>query len=84
MKKSPGKLGESIYLQGAFFYDMNLLKNQKNQDRIKEFSFSKSFGCPPFNSIQETPEKIIDEFLLIEREFNLIQEHKQRKNNGNK
>ena len=84
IKKSVKKLGESIYLQGSFFYDLMLFVDQKIQDRIKEFTFCKSFNCPPFPSLNETPENIVDEFMTIESEFNSISEHKQRKSNGNK
>ena len=82
--KSPKKVGESVYLQGAFFYDMNLMLEQEMQDTILEYTFCKKFNTPPYPSMQETPENLINDFMVIESEFNSIQEHKQGKANGNK
>ena len=84
MRRAPKRLGESIYLQGAFFYDLMLLLDQNYQDRIKEFSFCKTFNCSPFKSLQETPEAVVDDFIKIESEFKSIQEYNQRKSDGNK
>ena len=84
LRRESARLGESIYLQGAFFYDLMLFLDQDCQDRIKEFTFCKTFNCPPIKSLQETPESVIDDFIKIESELKSIQEHKQRKANGNK
>ena len=84
ISRSVKKLGESVYMQGAFFYDLMLFVDQDYQDRIKEFSFCKSFNCSPYSSLQETPENLIEDFLTIEAEFNSIKDHKQRKQDGDK
>ena len=64
-------VGEAIYTQSVFFADHGRLINPKMQDRIKEFQFCKSFSCSPYPSLQETPVDIIDDFFIIEEEFNL-------------
>ena len=64
------KVGEAIYTQSFFFADHNLLLNGEMQNRIKEFQFCKTFSCPPFPSLTETPAYIIDDFFIIEEEFN--------------
>ena len=81
--KSPNKVGESVYIQGAFFFDMKIMLKQEIQDRIMEYTFCKKFNTPPYKSLQETPEEVINDFMVIESEFNSIQEHKQGKQDGN-
>ena len=63
---------------------MSLMLEQEIQDTILEYTFCKKFNTPPYPSMQETPESLISDFMTIESEFNSIQEHKQRKENGNK
>ena len=64
-------VGEAIYTQSFFFADHGLLTDSNMQNRIKEYQFCKIFSCPPYPSLQETPAKIIDDFFIIEEEFNL-------------
>jgi len=62
--------GEAIYTQSFFFADHELLIDSNMQNRIKEFQFCKAFSCPPCPSLQETPANIIDDFFIIEEEYN--------------
>ena len=73
-------LGEALYTQAPFFTDYFLLLNKDIQGIIKNYRFSKSFSCPPYRSIEETPDEIIDNFLIIDLEHNLfeIQERKAK------
>ena len=63
-------VGEAIYTQSFFFADHELLLDSNMQNRIKEFRFCKTFSCPPHPSLQETPANIIDDFFIIEEEYN--------------
>ena len=71
-------VGEAIYTQSFFFADHSLLLDEDCQDRITEYKFCKQFNCPPYPSLQETPPNIIDDFLIIEQEYNLCVAKKQR------
>ena len=62
-------VGESLYTQSFFFADHALLVNTDMQNRIKEYLFCKTFSCPPFNNLQNTPAIIVDDFLIIDREY---------------
>ena len=62
-------VGEAIYTQSFFFADHELLANSDMQNRIKEFQFCKTFSCPPYPSLNETPADIIDDFFIIEEEY---------------
>ena len=62
-------VGEAIYTQSFFFTDHALLIDSKMQNRIKEYQFCKTFSCPPYPSLQETPANIIDDFFIIEEEY---------------
>ena len=77
-------LGEALYTQLPFFADYSLLARKDIQDSIKDYKFCKLFNCPPFKSLQETPESVIDDFIKIESELKSIQEYNQRKSDGNK
>ena len=63
-------VGEAIYTQSFFFADHELLIDSNMQNRIKEYQFCKTFSCPPYPSIKDTPADIIDDFLIIEQEYN--------------
>ena len=63
-------VGEAIYTQSFFFADHSLLLDEDCQIRIKEYNFCKQFNCPPYPSLKETPPIIIDDFLIIDQEYN--------------
>ena len=71
-------VGEAIYEQSFFFADHGLLLDEDCQSRITEYNFCKQFNCPPYPSLKETPVNIIDDFLIIEQEYNLCVAKKQR------
>ena len=71
-------VGEAIYTQSFFFADLGLLLDEDCQNRIKEYNFCKQFSCPPYPSLQETPPIIVDDFLIIEQEFNYCMAKKQK------
>ena len=71
-------LGESLYQYTFHFVDHALLLDNNMQNRIKEYQFCKQFSCPPYPSLQETPAKIIEQFSVIEEEFNFCVAKKQQ------
>ena len=75
-------VGEAIYTQSFFFADHDLLLNEDCQNRIKEYNFCKQFNCPPYPSLKETPPNLVDDFLIIEQEYNqcMIKKQKEFKN----
>ena len=52
-----------------FFADHTRLVNQDMQNRIKEYQFCKTFNCPPYPSLADTPAILVDDFFIIEEEF---------------
>ena len=77
-EKKGFNVGESIYKQSLYFVDHALLLSEEMQDRIKEFQFCKQFNCPPYPSLKDTPPNIIDDFLIIEQEYNYCVTKQQR------
>ena len=73
-------VGEAIYTQSFFFADNAKLVDSAFQDRIKEYQFCKTFSCPPYPSLYETPAKIVDDFFIIEEEFKLCSAKQQQEN----
>lgn len=63
-------LGEALYMQSLFFTSPLKLIDSDMQTTIKKYSFCKSFNCPPYPSLQDTPADVIDDFMIIEEEFN--------------
>lgn len=66
--KSTEKIGSSLYHYSGFFVDVGRLADSKSQQRIKEYNFCKSFNCPPYPSLKQTPAEVVDDFLIIEQE----------------
>lgn len=75
-------IGESLYSSCAFFVDYNLLLDSKMQNRIKEYNYCKTFSCPPYPSMQETPSNVIEDFMAIEQEVTQCIEAKQKEANN--
>ena len=73
-------VGEAIYTQSFFFVDHALLVDENCQDRIKEYIFCKKFSCPPKPSLQEVDPVTMDDFLIIDKEYDFCI-NKQRKEN---
>ena len=69
IEKNISAIGETLYLEHFFFCNTTELIDQNIQNTIKEYNFCKTFNIPPFPSLNETPAKTIDEFLLIENEI---------------
>lgn len=57
---------ETLYVEHFYFANTYELIDKKIQQRIKEYNYCKAFNCPPFSSLNETPAKVVDEFLEIE------------------
>tara|TARA_R100001530_G_scaffold44863_2_gene33949 strand:+ start:1340 stop:1627 length:288 start_codon:yes stop_codon:yes gene_type:complete len=72
MEKNISAIGETLYTEHFFFCNTSELLDENVQQRIKEYSYCKTFSTPPYSSLQKTPAKIIDEFMLIEKELNYL------------
>ena len=81
MEKQISAIGETLYTEHFYFCNTKDLLDENVQKRIKEYSYCKTFNCPPFSSLQETPANIVDEFMLIEKELNHL---KAKDSNGDK
>ena len=69
VEKGFDKLGESLYQQMLYVVNDNLILDSKSQDLIKQYQFCKKFNIPPYPSLQETPIKIMDSFIIIDSEI---------------
>ena len=69
---------EELYVEHFFFCNTSELIDAKIQQRIKEYNYCKSFNCPPFPSLNDTPAKVADDFLEIE----YIMRNIKKDNNG--
>ena len=72
MEKNINAIGDTLYTEHFFFCNTKDLIDEKSQLRIKEYSFSKTFSTPPYPSLIETPAKLVDEFMMIDRELNYL------------
>ena len=78
------ELGEALYTQAGFFTDYKLLLRLECQNKIKDYRFCKSFSCPPYKSLEDTPEEVIDDFMIIDEEFNKYIKNKNKQNQKDK
>ena len=65
-EKNVKNKSETLYVEHFYFANTNELLDSKIQQRIKEYNYCKAFNTPPFVSLDETPAKVVDEFLEIE------------------
>ena len=70
---------ETIYIEHFYFSNTSELLDNKIQQRIKEYNFCKAFSVPPFPSLNDTPAKVVDDFLEIE---NIMLNIAKEKNNA--
>ena len=57
---------EAIYSEHYFFCNTSELLDRDMQSTIKKYNFCKMFNCPPFPSLNQTPGKLVDDFMEIE------------------
>ena len=79
MERNIGDIGETLYTEHFYFCNTHELLNKDYQQIIKEYTYCKSFNTAPYNSLQETPAQIADDFMLIENE---LKQMKSKDNNG--
>ena len=59
-------VAETLYIEHFMFSNTYELVDKNIQQRIKEYNFCKAFSVPPYPSLNETPAKVVDDFLEIE------------------
>ena len=59
-------ISDTIYSEHFFFCNTSELLDKNIQQRIKEYNYCKAFNTAPFSSLNETPAKVVDDFLEIE------------------
>ena len=77
VEKGYNRLGEALYKQSLFIVNDILLLDGKMQNNIKSYRYCKNFNCPPYPSLQETPIKTIDSFMIIDEEINQFRQKEQ-------
>ena len=77
VEKGYNRLGEALYNQALFMVNDVLLLDGKIQNDIKAYRYCKNFNCPPYPSLQETPIKTIDSFMIIDEEINQFRQKEQ-------
>ena len=65
-KQNVKNISETIYAEHFFFSNTYELINKDIQQRIKEYNFCKAFSVPPYPSLNDTPARVVDDFLEIE------------------
>jgi hypothetical protein len=68
-------------MQVPFFTCHDRLVDMECQNRITEYQFCKKFSCPPYKDMQTTPARLVDDFMIIDQEFNQCQEKQNNKGN---
>lgn len=77
-------IGKALYSSCGFFADYELLVDADIQNTIKEYNYCKTFSTPPYPSMQETPARLIDDFMSIEHESSKIREMRNKEANNGK
>lgn len=69
VKKGVSEIGKALYQQSLFICNDTMLLDNESQKLIKKYQFCKSFNCPPYPSLQDTPANIIESFMIIDQEI---------------
>ena len=75
-------MGEALYSNHFFICNTNILIDKEAQDLIENYNYCKTFNCPPYPSLKETPTKIYDSFLIISKEMSNIEKEQRKKKDG--
>ena len=70
IEKKVTNVGETLYLEHFFFCNTGDLLKGDIQMVIKKYNFCKTFNCPPYPSLDQTPAEIVENFMKIEQEIN--------------
>ena len=69
VEKGFNRLGEALYQQSLFIVNDVLLLDEDMQNMIKKYQFCKKFNAPPYPSLQDTPAKTVESFMIIDDEI---------------
>ena len=69
VKKGVSENGKALYQQSLFNCNDTMLLDNESQKLIKKYQFCKSFNCPPYPSLQDTPANIMESFMIIDQEI---------------
>ena len=69
IEKNIINVGQTLYEEHFFFSNTSELLDTKCQQRIKEYNFCKIFNTSPYQSLDQTPAEVIDDFIAIDNEF---------------
>lgn len=78
-ENSLGGVGENLYLEHFFFCNTYELLNKDYQNTIKKYNFCKMFSALPYKSLEETPATVVDDFTMIETEYETFKIKEARK-----
>lgn len=69
IQRNISEIGETLYTEHFFFCNTSEIVDYKYQQKIKEYTFCKSFNTAPYPSLSQTPAQTADDFMVIENEF---------------
>jgi len=75
-------VGEILYAMHFFFCNTFDLLDKDKQIVIKKYNYCKTFNCPPYPSLDETPAKTFEDFMIIEDEYNKNKNNLKKEQNG--
>lgn len=81
IQKNLNNIGETLYIEHFFFCNTSELLNRDMQMIVKKYNYCKTFNCPPYPSLDDTPANIFEDFMIIDQE---VSSNRSKGNNGNK
>ena len=82
-KESNACIGQVLYMSIPFFANLSSFLSQSSQLLIKKFQYCKLTNTPPYQTLDQTPATIVDNFMVIDSEINSINKELREENNGN-
>tara|TARA_R100000808_G_C2008385_1_gene62085 strand:- start:75 stop:329 length:255 start_codon:yes stop_codon:yes gene_type:complete len=65
-------IGENLYIEHFYFANTYELLEPEYQNIIKKYNYTKLSNTPPYPSLQQTPARLIDNFMIIDYEMKKI------------
>lgn len=77
-KENGGEVGKGLYNVLPFFVNDEKIIDINMFNTILKISYCKSSKTPPYNNINETPAKFVDDYLIVTSEINSILDNERK------
>lgn len=82
-KENGGEVGKGLYNVLPFFVNDEKLEEIECYNTILKIAYCKQSKTPPFQTLQDTPAKFVDEYMIVSSEINSLIDDERERNKTN-